>query len=207
MDKHNRPYKCAATSCAQKPGFTSKGDLERHKNSLHSDLTPRQRKKTYYCSQQGCSRSTSMPTNKPFARKDHLQEHVKRVHNRALQQAPISVQDDPLSIIISQQRRQRATDGSEDNPTGLEPLTTASDSRKRRRVDEAPPPRTEEASAEECCSHVHEVEELRSKVAKLEREQEVSKVREADLEQKLKAIKGRESKLADLLGEYIKQRD
>ena len=89
MDKHGRPYKCAVADCNRLDGFASKGDLERHKKTVHRQLllheaTTQPSNSLYYCPEPSCIRSSSSSSNNAFARKDHLQEHIKRIHKDLL---------------------------------------------------------------------------------------------------------------------------
>jgi len=96
MDKHDRPYKCTVADCTHSNGFSSKGDLERHKTAKHRQLLPheaatRPSNLLYYCPELSCHRSYSLSSNNPFTRKDHLQEHIKRKHKDLLPKHPASM--------------------------------------------------------------------------------------------------------------------
>lgn len=203
-DIHDRPYKCPVPSCSDHVrGFATKGVLERHKTAKHSDLTPRQRRKEFYCPQQDCHRSISAPRKDPFTRKDHLRDHIKRIHNRGIEQAPVLVQDDPLSCIISQQRAGTSRDESED-PLTSDELHATSGSQERRRVEDAPFLSCTTGSArEEWCGHVQQVQELRKEMADLKRRLEEFEAREADFKAREADVKAREAKLVDRLFDLL----
>ncbi|PVI05156.1 hypothetical protein DM02DRAFT_668617 [Periconia macrospinosa] len=73
MDQHDRPFKCDVTDCTHIDGFSTRGELKRHVNSLH-------KKGTIYCTVPTCPRSSSSGGNNPFSRKDNLQDHMIRKH-------------------------------------------------------------------------------------------------------------------------------
>ena len=73
-EKPNRPrsYICPILGCENRPGFTSKGDMDRHRREVHENGGS----KTFPCVHRECSRGV----HKPFKRKENLKEHVRRVH-------------------------------------------------------------------------------------------------------------------------------
>ncbi|MCJ1402450.1 hypothetical protein MMC11_005670 [Xylographa trunciseda] len=73
-DKPSRPrlYLCPVSGCANRPGFTSKGDMQRHHREIHENGGL----KTFPCLHHGCNRGA----RKPFKRKENLKEHKRRVH-------------------------------------------------------------------------------------------------------------------------------
>jgi len=74
MDKHDRPYKCAAEGCGKLPGFTYSGGLLRHEREVHGKHGGS--KASFNCPYSNCLRHTG----KPFSREDNLNEHLRRVH-------------------------------------------------------------------------------------------------------------------------------
>jgi hypothetical protein len=176
MDKHDRPYTCAETTCpSHQEGFTTKGDLKRHTQSVHEDST-------FYCPQQRCIRFT----NKPFARKDHLADHIKRVHNGIIAQASAGAPDGSTSLAVAQSSPE--VDRNEVKRSVQQPRTVVRTTRKRRRLNSTPPPESVDTAP---CGHEDELEELRRKVAKLER--------------RLQLSKAGEEKLAELVNHYREQ--
>lgn len=74
MDKHDRPYKCAAEGCEKLPGFTYSGGLLRHEREVHGKHGGP--KNSYFCPHPTCKRHTG----KGFSRQENLNEHLRRVH-------------------------------------------------------------------------------------------------------------------------------
>ncbi|KAI0972376.1 hypothetical protein F4678DRAFT_59078 [Xylaria arbuscula] len=74
MDKHERPYKCAAVGCENVPGFTYSGGLLRHEREVHRKHGGP--KNPLYCPHKGCKRHK----NSSFARLENLNEHLRRCH-------------------------------------------------------------------------------------------------------------------------------
>jgi hypothetical protein len=198
MGIHDRPYKCPDTSCTHYlRGFASKGDLERHKAAKHPELVTHQRRKEFYCSIPGCRRSIFAPTKTPFVRRDHLQQHIRRIHNRGSEQAPVLGQEYPLS---NQQRLGAAEDESGDSVASPLLQATASSSRNRIQIgDSASPLRTEVFATEECCDGTKQVLELRREIADLKRRLEDSEAREREFKAREADSKAREERLFDLL--------
>jgi len=76
MDKHDRPYKCAAEGCEKLPGFTYSGGLLRHEREVHNKHGgPKQ---SLNCPHPNCKRHTG----KGFSRLENLNEHLRRVHTQ-----------------------------------------------------------------------------------------------------------------------------
>ncbi|KAL2757949.1 hypothetical protein ACRALDRAFT_1068413 [Sodiomyces alcalophilus JCM 7366] len=76
MDKHERPYRCAAEGCEKLPGFTYSGGLLRHEREVHGKHGGP--KNTVNCPHPACKRHTG----KGFSRQENLNEHLRRVHTR-----------------------------------------------------------------------------------------------------------------------------
>src|SRR4051812_18086366 len=76
MDKHDRPYKCAAEGCEKLPGFTYSGGLLRHEREVHGKHGGP--KNSFNCPHVNCKRHT----NKGFSRLENLNEHLRRVHTQ-----------------------------------------------------------------------------------------------------------------------------
>ncbi|KAK3326482.1 hypothetical protein B0H66DRAFT_161577 [Apodospora peruviana] len=76
MDKHDRPYKCAAEGCEKLPGFTYSGGLLRHEREVHGKHGGP--KNSFYCPHINCKRHTG----KGFSRLENLNEHQRRVHTQ-----------------------------------------------------------------------------------------------------------------------------
>ncbi|GKT44973.1 transcriptional regulator CBF1 [Colletotrichum spaethianum] len=74
MDKHERPYRCAAEGCEKLPGFTYSGGLLRHEREVHGKHGGP--KNTVNCPHPNCKRHTG----KGFSRQENLNEHLRRVH-------------------------------------------------------------------------------------------------------------------------------
>jgi hypothetical protein len=184
MGKQHRPYTCSVTTCPyHQRGFTSKGDLKRHTESVHQSGA-------YYCPQQGCSRSTSSSTNKPFARTDHLRDHMKRIHNRVDRQAVSDVRVDAGSSTLVMGERASSSNRQELGTPPHQLRTTTPSTRKRRRLESIS---ASESADSTTCGHEEELDELNRKVA--------------DLERRLKISKDGEAKLAELVSHYRKQID
>lgn len=76
MDKHDRPYKCAAEGCEKLPGFTYSGGLLRHEREVHGKHGGP--KNSFNCPHLNCKRHTG----KGFSRLENLNEHLRRVHTQ-----------------------------------------------------------------------------------------------------------------------------
>lgn len=76
MDKHDRPYKCAAEGCEKLPGFTYSGGLLRHEREVHGKHGGP--KNSFNCPHVNCKRHTG----KGFSRLENLNEHLRRVHTQ-----------------------------------------------------------------------------------------------------------------------------
>ncbi|KAK4192939.1 cell wall transcription factor ACE2 [Podospora australis] len=77
MDKHDRPYKCAAEGCEKLPGFTYSGGLLRHEREVHGKHGGP--KNSFYCPHINCKRHAG----KGFSRQENLNEHLRRVHTQS----------------------------------------------------------------------------------------------------------------------------
>jgi len=165
MDKHGRPYKCAIADCTRSNGFASKGDLERHKKTVHGQLllheaTTRPSNSLYYCPEPSCNRSLLL-SNNAFARKDHLQEHIKRMHKDLLPKHPASMLEGSNPTAGNQYILNSNLSGL-GSPAG-QVHATVPGTGKRRRLEK----RT--LSLEDADRPQEETEELRRKVRDLER--------------------------------------
>lgn len=67
IDAH---HKCTILGCKQAELFSAKGQLDRHKRSVHGIGPTNQ----YYCDQSGCTRGVN---GRGFIRRDHLLQHAK----------------------------------------------------------------------------------------------------------------------------------
>jgi hypothetical protein len=76
MDKHDRPYKCAASGCEKLPGFTYSGGLLRHEREVHGKHGGP--KNSFFCPHPNCKRHAG----KGFSRQENLNEHLRRVHTQ-----------------------------------------------------------------------------------------------------------------------------
>ncbi|KXX73801.1 Cell wall transcription factor ACE2 [Madurella mycetomatis] len=76
MDKHDRPYKCAAEGCEKLPGFTYSGGLLRHEREVHGKHGGP--KNSFHCPHVNCKRHQG----KGFSRQENLNEHLRRVHTQ-----------------------------------------------------------------------------------------------------------------------------
>ena len=74
-----RPHICPIVGCENRPGFTTKGDMDRHRREVHENGGS----KTFPCPHRGCNRGV----HKPFKRKENLKEHIRRVHQH--EHAPV----------------------------------------------------------------------------------------------------------------------
>ncbi|KAI9764752.1 MAG: hypothetical protein M1835_007515 [Candelina submexicana] len=74
MDKHERPYKCKKSECVKLPGFTYSGGLIRHEQEVHGKENPYT--EPFFCPYETCKRGSE----KGFARRESLKEHMRRVH-------------------------------------------------------------------------------------------------------------------------------
>ena len=74
MNRHDRPYRCQRTECAQLEGFTYSGGLLRHQREVHGlHGGPKEQMR---CTVSTCKRHSG----KGFTRKENLNEHLRRVH-------------------------------------------------------------------------------------------------------------------------------
>ncbi|KAK5662995.1 hypothetical protein OQA88_6409 [Cercophora sp. LCS_1] len=112
MDKHDRPYKCAADGCEKLPGFTYAGGLLRHEREVHGKHGgPKQ---SFHCPHLNCKRHGG----KGFSRAENLNEHLRRVHTQNGGQNGVveAETDDAGSEIAAGQKRKREDDDSGSDP-------------------------------------------------------------------------------------------
>lgn len=76
MDKHDRPYRCTHPSCAKLQGFVYSGGPLRHEREVHGKHGGP--KGQLMCPHGDCKRHTG----KGFTRKENLNEHIRRVHQK-----------------------------------------------------------------------------------------------------------------------------
>ena len=168
MNKHDRPYKCKVADCTHSSGFSSKGDLERHKRAKHMHLLPHEvatlpSNLLHYCPELSCHRSSSSSSNNPFTRKDHLQEHIKRKHKDLLSKQPASMPGgNPRA---GTQYILNSNLSELEGPTGQFHVAVPSTGKRRRLEKRA-------LSLENADGPREETEELRRKVRDLERKVE-----------------------------------
>ncbi|KAH7149321.1 hypothetical protein B0J13DRAFT_302844 [Dactylonectria estremocensis] len=77
--RHSKPFLCEALDCHRSEGFSTKNDLDRHKRSVHSDLSvsgPR-----YICPLDQCA-AKGQP--KLWPRADNFRSHLRRIHQKKL---------------------------------------------------------------------------------------------------------------------------
>lgn len=195
MNKHNRPFNCDATDCTRLNGFSTRALLERHKNAKHRQIFPhdavtKPNNIFCYCPVPRCDRSSSLPTNKPFTRKDNQDDHIKRKH----QYLPLSQPADVLSGSILTDNSQYPLNSDWTglgNPAGQLYATIPSTGKRRRLGERMLLTENTGFTNEDCCSHREETEGLRKKVK--------------DLEHELASSKKREETLFDIIREYRKQ--
>ena len=77
MDKHERPYRCKEAGCEKLRGFTYSGGLLRHEREVHRKHGGP--KKPLMCPHLSCKRSGGSG----FTRQENLNEHLRRVHQKA----------------------------------------------------------------------------------------------------------------------------
>lgn len=175
MDKHDRPYKCVVAGCTHSNGFSSKGDLERHKRSIHKQpFLHEVATRSHYCPELSCPRSSSSSSNEPFVRKDHLREHIKRKHKDLFSKHLAGVQEASNSPDGDQNTLNSDLSGR--GSPADQVYVNVCDTRKRRRLAE----RTLlSENADSANGELHgpreENEELRRKLKDLERELELSR--------------------------------
>ncbi|KAK4211654.1 cell wall transcription factor ACE2 [Rhypophila decipiens] len=111
MDKHDRPYKCAAEGCEKLPGFTYSGGLLRHEREVHGKHGGP--KNSFNCPHPNCKRHTG----KGFSRLENLNEHLRRVHtqngvptNGTV--AEVETDDAASDTAVAGQKRKRDSDES-----------------------------------------------------------------------------------------------
>jgi hypothetical protein len=101
MDIHERPYECRDVGCAKLPGFTYPGGLSRHEREVHSVAGAGAPKK-YPCPDPGCGKS--------FARKENMNEHVRRVHRGGGTRETPSKYEESTEFPTGSDRKRRRTD-------------------------------------------------------------------------------------------------
>ena len=110
MDKHDRPYKCAAEGCEKLPGFTYSGGLLRHEREVHGKHGGP--KNSFNCPHPNCKRHTG----KGFSRLENLNEHLRRVHTQnGIPNGTEVETDDGASDtagVMGQKRKRDSEDGS-----------------------------------------------------------------------------------------------
>ncbi|KAK1833252.1 hypothetical protein QBC39DRAFT_254854 [Podospora conica] len=116
MDKHDRPYKCAAEGCEKLPGFTYSGGLLRHEREVHGKHGGP--KNSFNCPHPNCKRNSG----KGFSRLENLNEHLRRVHtqNGAVASpggggADDAAGSDAAAAAALGQKRKREHDGDDDD--------------------------------------------------------------------------------------------
>ena len=109
MDKHDRPYKCAADGCEKLPGFTYSGGLLRHEREVHNKHGGP--KNSFNCPHPNCKRHTG----KGFSRLENLNEHLRRVHTQnGIPNGTEGETDDGASDtagVVGQKRKRDSEDG------------------------------------------------------------------------------------------------
>ncbi len=125
MDKHDRPYKCAAEGCEKLPGFTYSGGLLRHEREVHGKHGGP--KNSFNCPHVNCKRHTG----KGFSRLENLNEHLRRVHtqNGVPNGAEVET-DDAASDVATGQKRKREADDEGDLQEELKKLRHENDRMK-----------------------------------------------------------------------------
>ena len=110
MDKHDRPYKCAAEGCEKLPGFTYSGGLLRHEREVHGKHGGP--KNSFNCPHPNCKRHTG----KGFSRLENLNEHLRRVHTQnGIPNGTEGETDDGASDtagVMGQKRKRDSEEGS-----------------------------------------------------------------------------------------------
>ncbi|KAL2129607.1 hypothetical protein VTI74DRAFT_7541 [Chaetomium olivicolor] len=115
MDKHDRPYKCAAEGCEKLPGFTYSGGLLRHEREVHGKHGGP--KNSFYCPHPNCKRHAG----KGFSRQENLNEHLRRVHtqngvapNCTEGETDDGASDNAIGALTGQKRKRSDDDSSAD---------------------------------------------------------------------------------------------
>ncbi|KAF2869239.1 Alpha/Beta hydrolase protein [Massariosphaeria phaeospora] len=182
MDKHNRPWKCLVAGCIHPHGgLTTKRDLDRHRNSRHSDIVEQSSRRNYFCLEQGCL------AKGPFRRKDKLQDHVKRVHSDRPVQAPMTADHDNTSVFAHSDAPALYGNGSGTPGRLLDVGELAT--RKRRRLNQ--PPDTVGPATLQPCGQEGELEQMKIENANL-------KKRNVDLTEELKSKEATIATLGEL---------
>jgi hypothetical protein len=184
MDKHDRPYKCAAAECTLLNGFSSKGDLERHRRTKHTRLLPDEvtthsSNHVFFCPEPTCDRSSSSAIKNPFARKDGRNEHIKRMHKNLLPSHLFSI---PQGSDLTASAQHISSPSSVSDISAGQVDAPVSSTRKRRRFKKSMVSIESTVDTNEGHSGaLEEVELLKRKMKDLENELESSRKREATL--------------------------
>jgi hypothetical protein len=184
MDKHNRPYKCGAAECTLLNGFSSKGDLERHRRTKHTHLLPDEvtthpSNHVFFCPEPTCSRSSSSAIKNPFSRKDGRNEHVKRMHKELF---PNNLFDIPQGSDLTANAQHTPSSSSGSDISAGQVDASVSSTRKRRRLKKSMVSTESTVDTNEGHSGaLKEVELLKRKMRDLENELDSSRKREATL--------------------------
>ena len=128
IDKHERPYTCKESECAEVKGFTTLGGLHRHEREVHHKYS--WDKKLFFCPHTNCKRS-----KKPFTRREKLEGHMRTVHGHEEPPAillPQNALPDHTTYIESKRKRQ---DTEVDRETEEYPDHTLRAELKRLRVE------------------------------------------------------------------------
>ncbi|KAK0719931.1 hypothetical protein B0H67DRAFT_484330 [Lasiosphaeris hirsuta] len=125
MDKHDRPYKCAAEGCEKLPGFTYSGGLLRHEREVHNKHGGP--KNSFNCPHVNCKRHTG----KGFSRLENLNEHLRRVHTQNGASGAEGETDDAASDAAAGQKRKREPEDSSDSREELKRLRTENEELRR----------------------------------------------------------------------------
>jgi hypothetical protein len=162
MDKHDRPYKCAADGCEKLPGFTYSGGLLRHEREVHGKHGGP--KNSFNCPHPNCKRHTG----KGFSRLENLNEHLRRVHTQ--NGAPSGAEGE-------------TDDAASDGPT-------ATTGQKRKREPEEPGEEESGGLREEIKRVKQENEELRRQVEAQTRQTAmlISQIHELQKNQKIQQL-------------------
>ncbi|KAH5067634.1 hypothetical protein HBI38_204930 [Parastagonospora nodorum] len=180
MNKHDRPFTCDIPGCSRTEGYGTKGELQRHQKTHRSHLLQDEALSSndtyYYCPKPKCDRS-----NKPFARKDNRDDHIKRKHvnhfDRDLQSMP--------SNSMHQENDNQVSDLDFTQQVGPEvaqrPATV-----KRKRV------KTHEASAASLTTSCEDCGSLQADISTLKR-------RVIELEDRLRSSKEKAETLSEVI--------
>lgn len=167
-NKHDRPFACEVPGCPRTEGYGTKGELQRHQKThrsyLQQDEAPSLNDTYYYCPEPGCDRSNSLPTNKPFARKDNRNDHVKRKHVNQIDLRLLSI---PRNLMHPETSDQLSQLDFSPKPSIEVAQRSATGKRKRLENHEAFAG-SSTTSCEDCGSLQTEVHKLKRRVIDLE---------------------------------------